>query len=135
MSNHPLLTGGRGERHLLLSNEAIVRGALEAGVSLVSCYPGTPSSEVPDTFRKLGSDRYVLEYSVNEKVAFEVAAGAALAGGMALVTIQHVGLSVAVDPLVPAEYSGMTGGLVLLSARSEERRVGKEGRSGWSPYH
>lgn len=116
MSMHPLLTGGRGERHLLLTNEAIVRGALEAGVSLVSCYPGTPSSEVPDTFRKLGSDRYVLEYSVNEKVAFEVAAGAALAGGMALVTMKHVGLNVAADPLFTAAYSGLPGGLVLLSA-------------------
>lgn len=116
MSMHPLLTGGRGERHLLLTNEAIVRGALEAGVSLVSCYPGTPSSEVPDTFRKLGSDRYVLEYSVNEKVAFEVAAGAALAGSMALVTMKHVGLNVAADPLFTAAYSGLPGGLVLLSA-------------------
>lgn len=116
MSMHPLLTGGRGERHLLLSNEAIVRGALEAGVSFISCYPGTPSSEVPDTFRKLGSDRYVLEYSVNEKVALEVAAGAALAGGMALVTMKHVGVNVAADPLFTAAYSGLPGGLVLLSA-------------------
>ena len=52
MSNHPLLQGARGERHLLLGNEAIVRGALEAGVHMVSCYPGTPSSEVPDTFHR-----------------------------------------------------------------------------------
>ncbi len=116
MSKHPLLTGGRGERHLLLGNEAIVRGALEAGVSLISCYPGTPSSEVPDTFRKLGSDRYALEYSVNEKVAMEVAAGAALAGAMALATMKHVGVNVAADPLFTAAYIGLPGGLVLLSA-------------------
>ena len=54
MSKHPLLHGARGERHVLLGNEAIVRGALEAGVNMVTCYPGTPSSEVPDTFYKLG---------------------------------------------------------------------------------
>lgn len=78
MSEHPLLRGVRGERHLLLGNEAIVRGALEAGVHMVSCYPGTPSSEVPDTFHALGGEgRYRMEYSVNEKVALEVAAGAA----------------------------------------------------------
>lgn len=80
MSNDPLLRGARGERHLLLGNEAIVRGALEAGVHMVTCYPGTPSSEVPDTFLRLGGEgRYRLEYSINEKVALEVAAGAALA--------------------------------------------------------
>ena len=84
MSEHPLLRGVRGERHLLLGNEAIVRGALEAGVHMVSCYPGTPSSEVPDTFHALGGEgRYRMEYSVNEKVALEVAAGAALGMTMA----------------------------------------------------
>ena len=73
MSKNPLLDGCRGERHLLLGNEAIVRGALEAGVHMISCYPGTPSSEVPDTFRRLGGEgRYRLEYSINEKVALEV---------------------------------------------------------------
>ena len=55
MSNDPLLRGARGERHLLLGNEAIVRGALEAGVHMVSCYPGTPSSEVADTFDRMQS--------------------------------------------------------------------------------
>ena len=63
MSKHPLLHGARGERHVLLGNEAIVRGALEAGVNMVTCYPGTPSSEVPDTFYKLGGEgRYKIEY-------------------------------------------------------------------------
>lgn len=96
MSKHPLLHGARGERHVLLGNEAIVRGALEAGVNMVTCYPGTPSSEVPDTFYKLGGEgRYKIEYAVNEKVAFEVAAGAALGGAQALVTMKHVGLNVA----------------------------------------
>ena len=83
MSN-PLLEGRKGERHLLLGNEAIVRGALEAGVHVVTCYPGTPSSEVPDTFYKMGGNgkRYYMQYSVNEKVAMEVACGAALGGGL-----------------------------------------------------
>lgn len=74
--SHPLLSPEAGGRHLLLGNEAVVRGALEAGVNIVTCYPGTPSSEVPDTFRRmLPSDRYRVEYAVNEKVAVEVAAG------------------------------------------------------------
>lgn len=116
--SHPLLTAVPGERHLMLGNEAIVRGALEAGINFVTCYPGTPSSEVPDTFRRLGGadGRYRLEYSVNEKVAVEVAAGAALAGAMSLVTMKHVGVNVAADPLLTMAYVGLPGGLVMLSA-------------------
>ncbi|MDO5483373.1 MAG: indolepyruvate ferredoxin oxidoreductase subunit alpha [Desulfovibrionaceae bacterium] len=117
MSRDALLRGACGERHLLLGNEAIVRGALEAGVQMVSCYPGTPSSEVPDTFARLGRDGgFRLEYSVNEKVAMEVAAGGALGGAMSLVTMKHVGLNVAADPLFTAAYTGLPGGLVVLSA-------------------
>ncbi|MDR2055520.1 MAG: indolepyruvate ferredoxin oxidoreductase subunit alpha [Desulfovibrio sp.] len=117
MSSNPLLDGAKGERRLLLGNEAIVRGALEAGVHVITCYPGTPSSEVPDTFYRLGGEgRYRMEYSVNEKVAFEVAAGAALAGAMSLVAMKHVGVNVAADPLFTAAYIGLPGGLVLLSA-------------------
>lgn len=115
--SHPLLAAAPGERHLLLGNEAIVRGALEAGINVVTCYPGTPSSEVPDTFRRLGGGgRYRLEYSVNEKVALEVGAGAALAGALTLVTMKHVGVNVAADPLLTMTYTGLPGGLVLLSA-------------------
>lgn len=118
---HPLLCEESGQRELLLGNEAIVRGALEAGVNIVTCYPGTPSSEVPDTFRRLAANgahgqRFKLEYSVNEKVAYEVAAGAALAGALALVTMKHVGVNVAADPLMTSAYIGLPGGLVLLSA-------------------
>ena len=92
MSNNPLLHGAHGERHLLLGNEAIVRGALEAGVHIVTCYPGTPSSEVPDTFHRIGGEgRYRLEYSVNEKVAMEVAAGAGLPGGLVVLTADDPG--------------------------------------------
>ncbi len=115
--SHPLLEESAGATHLLLGNEAIVRGALEAGVNVVTCYPGTPSSEVPDTFHKIGGEgRYRMEYSVNEKVAYEVGAGAALAGALTLVTMKHVGVNVAADPLLTTTYTGLPGGLLLLSA-------------------
>jgi indolepyruvate ferredoxin oxidoreductase alpha subunit len=116
MSN-PLLNGSAGETHLLLGNEAIVRGTVEAGVQFVSCYPGTPSSEVPDTFFKLSPEgAYHFEYSTNEKVALEAAAGAALGGARSLCTMKHVGVNVAADPLMTLSYTGVPGALVLLSA-------------------
>jgi indolepyruvate ferredoxin oxidoreductase alpha subunit len=112
-----LLEDRSGERHLLLGNEAIVRGAIEAGIAFVSCYPGTPSSEVPDTFFRLAPQGdYYFEYSVNEKVAMEVAGGAALGGVPSLVTMKHVGVNVAADPLMTLAYIGTPGGLVILSA-------------------
>ncbi|MEG2172144.1 MAG: indolepyruvate ferredoxin oxidoreductase subunit alpha [Desulfovibrionaceae bacterium] len=115
--SHLLLSAASGERHLLLGNEAIVRGALEAGINVITCYPGTPSSEVPDTFQRMGGEgRYRIEYSVNEKVAMEVGAGAAISGAMTLVTMKHVGVNVAADPLFTLAYIGAVGGLVLLSA-------------------
>lgn len=114
---HPLLSKDGGTTHLLLGNEAIVRGALEAGVACVTCYPGTPSSEVPDTFARLAPEGdFSFEYSVNEKVALEVGGGAALAGAATLVTMKHVGVNVAADPLMTLCYVGTPGGLVLLSA-------------------
>ncbi|MBQ9536384.1 MAG: indolepyruvate ferredoxin oxidoreductase subunit alpha [Desulfovibrionaceae bacterium] len=117
MNTHPLLDAKPKETHLLLGNEAIVRGALEAGVQMVTCYPGTPSSEVVDTFKRLNAtDRYQMEYSINEKVAMEVACGAALGGAKSLVTMKHVGLNVAADPLFTTCYTGLPGGLVVLSA-------------------
>jgi indolepyruvate ferredoxin oxidoreductase alpha subunit len=113
---HPLLAPA-GETLLLLGNEAIVRGALEAGVEVVTCYPGTPSSEVPDTFARLAADAGVrFEYSVNEKVALEVGGGASLAGALTLTTMKHVGVNVAADPLMTLAYIGTPGGLLLLSA-------------------
>nr|WP_287412983.1 indolepyruvate ferredoxin oxidoreductase subunit alpha [Pseudodesulfovibrio sp.] len=114
---NPLLGDTPGETHLLLGNEAIVRGAIEAGIQVVSCYPGTPSSEVPDTFYRISPDgKYYFEYSVNEKVALEVAGGATLAGAMTLCTMKHVGVNVAADPLMTLCYTGAPGGIVLLSA-------------------
>ena len=114
---HPLLSPKSGAKHLLLGNHAIVRGALEAGVAFVTCYPGTPSSEVPDTFFELAKETDVyMEYSTNEKVALEVGAGAAASGLRTLVTMKHVGVNVAADPLLTLAYVGTEGGLVLLSA-------------------
>jgi len=114
---HPLLEKQAGQTHLLLGNEAIVRGALEAGVQIVTCYPGTPSSEVPDAFYQLSPEGpFEFEYSINEKVALEVAGGAALAGAKTMVTMKHVGVNVAADPLMTLAYTGAPGGLVLLSA-------------------
>ncbi len=111
----------KDQHALLLGNEAIAAGALDAGIGMVSCYPGTPSSEVADTFAlirakdKSGTD-FFLEYSVNEKTAMEIAAGAALAGMKSLAAMKHVGLNVAADPLFTAAYIGLPGGLVVLSA-------------------
>jgi indolepyruvate ferredoxin oxidoreductase alpha subunit len=112
-----LLQGRPGERRLYLGNEAIVRGALEAGVSLVSTYPGTPASEIGDRAYEIArqTDLY-FEYSVNEKVALEVAAGAAAAGWRALCAMKHVGLNVAADALMTLAYVGVKGGLVIVSA-------------------
>lgn len=102
---------------LLLGNEAIARGALEAGVSFATCYPGTPSSEIPEQFLNISkeSDLY-FEYSTNEKVALEVGAGAAVAGLRTMVTMKHVGMNVAADPLMTLAYTGITGGMVIINA-------------------
>ncbi|CCO22076.1 indolepyruvate ferredoxin oxidoreductase subunit alpha [Maridesulfovibrio hydrothermalis] len=114
---HPLLADNPGMKKLLLGNEAIVRGAIEAGVQMVTCYPGTPSSEVPDTFFRLSPEGdFTFEYSVNEKVALEVGGGAAVSGAMTLTTMKHVGVNVAADPLMTLAYVGTPGGMVLLSA-------------------
>jgi indolepyruvate ferredoxin oxidoreductase alpha subunit len=102
---------------LLLGNEAIVRGALEAGVALATTYPGTPASEIGDRFYQLSreTDLY-FEYSTNEKVALEVAAGAAASGLRAMCSMKHVGVNVAADTLMTLAYSGVKGGLILVSA-------------------
>ncbi len=99
---------------LLSGNEAIARGAWEAGARLGSGYPGTPSSEILPALVELG-DVYC-EWSVNEKVALEVAAGASVAGARCLVTMKHVGVNVAADPLFTMSYTGVEGGIVIISA-------------------
>ncbi|WP_147820834.1 indolepyruvate ferredoxin oxidoreductase subunit alpha [Salidesulfovibrio onnuriiensis] len=114
---NPLLSADGGATHLLLGNEAIVRGAVEAGIQVVTCYPGTPSSEVPDTFYRLSPEGgYFFEYTANEKVALEVGGGATLSGAMTLTTMKHVGVNVAADPLMTLAYTGTPGGFMLLSA-------------------
>ncbi|RLB85304.1 MAG: indolepyruvate ferredoxin oxidoreductase subunit alpha, partial [Deltaproteobacteria bacterium] len=86
---HKLLTDSPGMEMLLLGNEAIARGALEAGLSFATCYPGTPSSEIPEQFFRISqeTDLY-FEYSTNEKVALEVGAGAAVSGLRTMVTMK-----------------------------------------------
>ena len=103
-------------KELLMGNEAIALGALAAGVKVVSGYPGTPSTEVLETIAKRRTDDVYVEWSVNEKTAMEVAAGAAVAGSRALVTMKQVGLNVASDPLMCINYVGIKGGLVVLVA-------------------
>ena len=104
-------------RELLMGNEAIARGAVEAGLDLASAYPGTPSSEIVETLahraKELG---FHAEWSVNEKVALEVAAGAAYAGARCLVAMKQVGLNVAADPLMSVAYIGVRGALVIVVA-------------------
>jgi indolepyruvate ferredoxin oxidoreductase alpha subunit len=100
----------------LLGNEAIAHGCLEAPVDFVTGYPGTPSSEVVDILRAVPDRGYYIEWSVNEKVAFENALSAAWCGLRALCTMKHVGLNVAADPLMTSAYTGVTGGLVVMSA-------------------
>jgi len=114
---HPLLTEEIGKKLLLLGNEAIVRGALEAGVAFATTYPGTPSSEIGDTFFRIAaeSDLY-FEYSTNEKVALETAAGASVSGLRTLCSMKHVGLNVAADPLMTLAYVGVRGGMVIITA-------------------
>ncbi|MBN3036830.1 MAG: indolepyruvate ferredoxin oxidoreductase subunit alpha [Candidatus Diapherotrites archaeon] len=100
---------------VLLGNEAITRGALEAGVGVVACYPGTPSSEVPATFSRIAKETGVyFEYSSNEKVAFETAAGAAWSGVRAMTAMKHFGLNVAADSVGPVAYVGVKAGLVVM---------------------
>lgn len=101
-------------KELFSGNEAIARGAWEAGANVASGYPGTPSTEILENLA-LYKDVYC-EWAPNEKVAFEVAAGAALAGARAFCTMKHVGLNVAADPLMTLSYIGVAGGFVAVVA-------------------
>ena len=103
------------EKHLLTGNEAIARGAYEAGVKVASAYPGTPSTEI---FENLPNYKEALysEWAPNEKVATEVAYGASIAGMRSLCAMKHVGLNVAADPVFTAAYNGVGGGFVIVTA-------------------
>ena len=101
---------------LLMGNEAIALGAIRAGVGVVAGYPGTPSTEVLETIARRNPGGIKVQWSVNEKSALEVGAGAAYAGARAMVTMKQVGLNVASDPLMCVNYVGVKGGLVILVA-------------------
>ena len=108
-----ILLNKPGKKIILLGNEAIVRGALEEGVNFVSTYPGTPASEIGDTFYKIKNNFY-FEYSTNEKVALEGAIGASFSGLKTLVAMKHFGLNVCIEALIPVMYTGIKGALVLV---------------------
>ena len=101
MKNMKVINGQAGEKHFLLGNMAIVRGALESGIDVYTYYPGTPSSEVGETFSKLFREIGMkwVESSINEKVAVEVAGAAYARGAKVMVGMKNVGLNVASDPL------------------------------------
>ncbi len=99
---------------MMLGNEAIARGAYEAGVKVASGYPGTPSTEILEEIANYGE--VYTEWSVNEKVAMDVAIGASLGGVRSMVTMKHAGINVASDPFVPISFMGVNGGLVLVSS-------------------
>lgn len=103
------------EKVIMLGNEAIARGAYEAGVKVSSAYPGTPSTEISEYLVQYRDDVYE-EWAPNEKVATEVAVGASLAGVRAMACMKHVGLNVAADPLYSVSYMGVNGGLVIVVA-------------------
>ena len=97
----------------LMGNEAIARGAWEAGVRVAAAYPGTPSTEILETLARFPADDVYAEWSTNEKVALDVAIGAALSGVRALAAMKHVGLNVAADSLMSQSYIGAHAGLVI----------------------
>ena len=101
-------------KKLMLGNEAVARGILEAGCSIVSSYPGTPSTEITEYAAKY--DEIYCEWAPNEKVACEVAFGASLAGARSACCMKHVGLNVAADPLFTLSYTGVNGGMVIFVA-------------------
>ena len=103
---HKLLSDTPGEKYLLLGNEAIARGGIEAGIGAATTYPGTPSSEISLNYFQISQESDLFfEYSPNEKVALEVAAATANAGVRTMCMMKHVGLNVAADPLMTLALS------------------------------
>jgi indolepyruvate ferredoxin oxidoreductase alpha subunit len=123
MSSHPVVVDDPGRRVLLMGNEAIARGAVEAGVAVATAYPGTPSSEIGTTLSRIADEvGHYFEWSANEKVAFEVAYGASMCGQRSMVSMKHVGLNVALDVLNPVSLRGVKGGLVFVWSPQALRR-------------
>lgn len=104
-----------GKKVIMLGNEAIARGAYEAGVKVSAAYPGTPSTEISESLVQYRDDLYC-EWSPNEKVATEVAIGASVSGVRAMACMKHVGFNVAADPAYTVSYMGVNGGLVIVVA-------------------
>ncbi len=117
------------DRRLASGNEAVARAAFHAGIKLGTGYPGTPSTEILELFDGLGGQA---QWAPNEKVALEVGIGAAFAGARALVTMKHVGLNVAADPLFTVAYTGVAGGLVIVFGRRSGHGLEPE-RAGQPP--
>ncbi|MEM2988529.1 MAG: indolepyruvate ferredoxin oxidoreductase subunit alpha, partial [Candidatus Bathyarchaeia archaeon] len=112
-----LAEGKPGSKQLLLGNEAIARGIIEGGVSVATTYPGTPASEIVDSLAAIAEEVGIyVEYSTNEKVALEVAAGASLSGLRSSTSMKMVGLNVAADALMTLGYLGVRGGMVIITA-------------------
>jgi indolepyruvate ferredoxin oxidoreductase alpha subunit len=111
------MTASERKKELLLGNDAITRGIIEAGVAFASTYPGTPSSEIGNNLEKM-SDKYGMffEFSINEKVAMEAGSAAAMAGVRSFVFMKHVGVNVAADPMLTLAYGGVRAGMVILTA-------------------
>jgi indolepyruvate ferredoxin oxidoreductase alpha subunit len=104
-----------GKTELLMGNHAVVRGAFEAGVQVAATYPGTPASEIGDTFSKFAKDLGIyFEYATNEKLAFETALAGSWANLRSIVSMKHVGINVAADALMSITYGGVIGGMVLV---------------------
>jgi indolepyruvate ferredoxin oxidoreductase alpha subunit len=105
------------KRVLLMGNEAIARGAIEAGVEVMAAYPGTPSSEIGEVLAEVADGLgFYVEWSTNEKVAFEVAAGASLIGARSMVAMKNAGLNVAMDTFMTLPYTGIKGSMVIVVA-------------------
>ena len=105
-------------KKVISGNEAIARGAWEAGALFASAYPGTPSSEILETAAQYKEIK--AEWATNEKDALMAAAGASMAGARAMASMKHVGVNVAADPLMSLSYTGVNGGLVLVTADDPE---------------
>lgn len=103
-------------KKLMTGDEAIARGVYEAGVRFAAAYPGTPSTEILENLSLYDKNELIAEWAPNEKVAFESAYGASMAGARAFSSMKHVGLNVAADPFFTASYSGVNGGFVMVSA-------------------
>jgi len=112
-----LFENGDGTCKLLMGNEAIARGAIEAGVQVAACYPGTPSSEIGETLAEASKrlDLYY-EWSINETIAFEVAAGASLTGARAITAMKNAGFNLVMDTFMTITYGGIKGGFVIVVA-------------------